>query len=182
MTAELYDAWIALQEFLERGGGVLRIILVVTFVMWIMILERFLYLRTGHRTRVGEAVSAWKARRDRSSWYAHQIRRSLLSSVRQRLELPLGLIQALVAVCPLLGLLGTVTGMIEVFEVMAITGSSNARAMAGGVSRATIPTMAGMVVAISGLYFSFRLQQRAESERKRVAELLTLSRRSSHAA
>ena len=63
------------------------------------------------------------------------------------------MIQTLVALCPLLGLMGTVTGMIQVFEVMAMSGTSNARAMAAGVSRATIPTMAGMVGALSGVFF-----------------------------
>ncbi len=63
------------------------------------------------------------------------------------------MIQTFVALCPLLGLLGTVTGMIQVFEVMAISGSGNARSMAAGVSRATIPTMAGMVGALSGVFF-----------------------------
>ncbi len=76
------------------------------------------------------------------------------------------------AVCPLLGLLGTVTGMIHVFDVMAIQGSGNARAMAAGISMATTPTMAGMVVALSGLFFSSRLQQRAGLERQKAADLL----------
>ena len=62
------------------------------------------------------------------------------------------MIQPFVALCPLLGLLGTVTGMISVFEVMAVSGSGNARSMAAGVSRATIPTMAGMVGALSGVF------------------------------
>ena len=57
----------------------------------------------------------------------------------------------------MLGLLGTVTGMIEVFDVMAISGSGNARGMAGGVSQATLPTMAGMVAALSGMIFSIQL-------------------------
>ena len=61
------------------------------------------------------------------------------------LELQRGLqiIKSLVALCPMLGLLGTVTGMIEVFDVMAIAGSGNVRGMAGGISKATLPTMAG---------------------------------------
>ena len=54
--------------------------------------------------------------------------------------------------CPLLGLLGTVTGMIEVFNVMAVTGGGDAKSMAGGVERSTIPTMAGMVSALSKAY------------------------------
>ena len=39
--------------------------------------------------------------------------------------------------------------MVEVFDVMAVTGSGNARAMAAGISKATLPTMAGLVVALS---------------------------------
>ena len=62
------------------------------------------------------------------------------------------MVETLVALCPLLGLLGTVTGMIAVFEVMAVTGGGNARSMASGVSMATIPTMAGMVGALSGVF------------------------------
>ena len=50
-------------------------------------------------------------------------------------------IPTLIALLPLLGLLGTVTGMIQVFDVMASLGSGNPRAMANGVSAATIPTM-----------------------------------------
>jgi len=52
----------------------------------------------------------------------------------------------------LLGLMGTVTGMITVFDVMAVSGTGNARSMAAGVSKATIPTMAGMVGALSGVF------------------------------
>ena len=75
---------------------------------------------------------------------------------------------------PMFGLLGTVTGMIEVFDVMAATGSSNARAMASGVSKATIPTMAGMVSTIPGIYFVTNLQRRASRETQRVADVLSL--------
>ena len=52
----------------------------------------------------------------------------------------------------MIGLLGTVTGMIQVFEVMAAQGTGDARAMAGGVSAATLPTLSGMVLALSGIY------------------------------
>ena len=61
-------------------------------------------------------------------------------------------IKTMVALCPLLGLLGTVTGMIEVFNIMAVTGGGDAKSMAGGVQQATIPTMAGMVAALSGVF------------------------------
>lgn len=52
----------------------------------------------------------------------------------------------------------------EVFDVMAITGTGSARSMASGVSKATIPTMAGMVGALSGVFASTYLQRKAKRE------------------
>jgi len=77
-----------------------------------------------------------------------------------------------VAICPLLGLLGTVTGMIEVFDVMAAAGNSNPRAMASGVTKATIPTMSGLLAALSGLYFSVQLKRFAQKETDKLNEAL----------
>ena len=82
------------------------------------------------------------------------------------------LIKVLIAICPLLGLLGTVTGMIAVFDVMTYSGGGNARAMAGGVSMATIPTMAGMVAALSGVYFGTWLEHKAQVETEKLEDLL----------
>ena len=78
----------------------------------------------------------------------------------------------LIALCPLFGLLGTVTGMIDVFTVLAITGGGDARSMAGGVSRATIPTMAGMVAALSGVLGNIYLDRLATRRRERIDEQL----------
>ncbi len=169
----LFDQWVAIQDFMGRGGQVLIGIAVLTFWLWTLIVERFMYMRRGHPEEVKRVLDAWDRRAEKASWYAHQIRRALISEASAKAHRSVGMIQVLVALCPLLGLLGTVTGMIEVFDVMAITGSSNARAMASGVSKATIPTMAGMVVALSGLYFSVRLKQWADDEEERLADLLT---------
>jgi biopolymer transport protein ExbB len=56
---------------------------------------------------------------------------------------------------------------------MAFSGNGNPRAMAGGVSRATIPTMAGMVAAISGFLFSVALERRAQQSAEHVANELS---------
>ena len=84
------------------------------------------------------------------------------------------MIEALVVVCPLLGLLGTVTGMIEVFYVMAVTGGGDAKQMSGGVAKATIPTMAGMVGALSGIFSSTWLKQKANREIELLEDHLTM--------
>jgi len=164
----------AVRGFLETGGPVLFLIGLTTLAMWTLILERFWYFRRLHPVERQRVQSTWESRDDRESWNAHQIRRLFVSEVQIKLDSGLTMIKTLVALCPLLGLLGTVTGMIEVFDVMAIAGSGNARAMASGVSRATIPTMAGMVAALSGLILSVQLERYARDETQRVADSLTI--------
>jgi biopolymer transport protein ExbB len=169
----LADPLEAVLDFMERGGDILYLILAVTFFMWALILERQWYYRRLFPAEAREVIETWRARQDQTSWYAHRVRDLLISRVRQNLQHSLLVVKTLVAVCPLLGLLGTVTGMIEVFDVMAIAGGGNVRAMAAGVSKATIPTMAGMVAALSGLYFSVSMERFAQRETERVADHLT---------
>jgi len=86
----------------------------------------------------------------------------------------LALIKALIALAPLFGLLGTVTGMITVFEVMAMTGGGDAKAMSSGVSMATIPTMAGMVAALSGVFGFTYLERLAKNEKQLMEDKMTM--------
>jgi biopolymer transport protein ExbB len=168
----LGEAVFQVRDFIEAGGNVLFAIALVTFVMWTCLLERFWYLRTGHRREAKRIQELWHARADHASWGAHQIRRLLVSEVDLRLTRGMSLIKTCVAICPLFGLLGTVTGMVEVFDVMAIAGSGNVRGMASGVWRATVPTMAGMVGAISGMIVSVVLERRVRDEAERIADRL----------
>ena len=163
-----------IRDFFELGGPVLNVIAIVTLFMWMLIIERLVYLRTGHRKLIRQAHVYWDARTEYSSWKAHQIRDRIISQVSASAERNMALIKTCVALCPLLGLLGTVTGMIEVFEVMAISGSGNPRSMASGVSKATVPTMAGMVAALSGVAMSAYLENKARRERDFIADELII--------
>ena len=165
----------AIRDFVERGGGVLLVIGAVLLMMWTLMLERVYYFRFVQPTRAQQVLAEWRARDERASWYAAQIRRLLISEIRIELGRTIPIIKTLISLCPLLGLLGTVTGMIEVFDVMALAGG-NSRAMAAGVSKATIPTMAGMVAALSGLILSVQLEGFAERETDRIAERLAPER------
>jgi biopolymer transport protein ExbB len=169
-----FEAVGAVRDFVEQGGNVLLVIAFVTAVMWALIYERFWYFRTDHKREVQRAKRIWTTRTDHSSWSAHQIRRMLVSDVRLKLQRNLGPINTVVKLCPMLGLLGTVTGMIEVFDVMALSGSGNARGMAAGVSKATLPTMAGMVAALSGMLFAVQLDRFTSDESERVADGLEI--------
>ena len=61
---------------------------------------------------------------------------------------PDGAPRAVVALCPLLGLLGTVTGMIDTFRVITLFGTSDPKLMSGGISEALVTTELGLAVAI----------------------------------
>ncbi|MAY56487.1 MotA/TolQ/ExbB proton channel family protein [Pseudohongiella sp. SYSU M77423] len=164
MYFALLDLSDAISDFMARGGGVLWIIGVLLLVMWSLIFERLWYLHSTHAKRVKHTLAAWAGRSDTKSWKAQQIRNMMVSQISLDLRSTMPIIETLVVVCPLLGLLGTVTGMIEVFYVMALTGGGDAKSMAGGVSKATIPTMAGMVGALSGIFASNWLKSRIDRD------------------
>jgi len=167
-----YEAVAAIRSFMELGGDVLWGIMFVLFLMWTYILERIWYIYKVHPHRKRAILAAWESRADTTSWYAKQIRDGMISETSLALKSNIGFIKALIAICPLLGLLGTVTGMITVFDVMTYSGGGNARAMAGGVSMATVPTMAGMVAALSGVYFGTWLEHKANTESEKLEDLL----------
>jgi len=167
-------AYEQLLDFLTAGGNVLVIIMVVTFLMWAFIIERIVYWAIAKDGTHKKAQRAWANRDDHKSWYAHAIREKLLSDAREDFIRFNFFIKVLVAITPLLGLLGTVTGMVEVFNVMAATGTSNARLMAGGITKATIPTMAGLVASLSGLIFINMFESNVKKSDARLSESLEI--------
>jgi biopolymer transport protein ExbB len=79
------------------------------------------------------------------------------------LERGLGLLETVAAIAPLLGLLGTVFGMIQVFEVVSLQGVGQAQSLSGGISQALITTAAGLSIGIPALvaynYFSGKAER-----------------------
>lgn len=163
-----------IQAFIELGGPVIWALLAACLLMWFLILERIWFIRFSWPTRFGKIIRDWEARSDRISWKARSIRDEQVSRASMDLHALLPLIQILVVLCPLLGLLGTVTGMIGVFDVIALSGNDDAQAMARGVYRATIPTMSGLVVSLTGIFFTVQLRLLADREADRVADRLAL--------
>ena len=172
MFYAITEAFNTLRDFMSAGGSVLWLIAILAAFMWAIILERVWYFNSGHKDYMSELKSEWESISDHSSWKAQQIKDKLISQAKEAVNKHLPLINTCVALSPLFGLLGTVTGMIEVFQVMAFTGGGDARSMAGGVSKATLPTMAGMTTALSGVFATIYLNAARNREEILIKEVI----------
>ncbi len=166
------DSYFALRNFFDAGGPVLTVIFVVAVVLWSLIIERYWYHWQVFPGQLAALRSKWSGVPPSRVPQARKSLRKDLGVLHRQLNGPLYLIRALIALCPLLGLLGTVTGMIHVFDTLSFSGTGNPRAMAAGVSMATIPTMSGLVVALSGFIFSIRLQRGSEAKIRLATDVL----------
>lgn len=188
----LRDSWLRFLEYMQTGGIVMWPLAAVSLVMWLLIVDRVFFIRRLHRKGMSfhtawEHVQAGSYPESRQYDGAvtmlvtrfiqarsgdRQLDRYVLDEIVMRFNRSLvdrlAVIGVLAAIAPLLGLLGTVTGMITTFDVLAIFGTGNAKAMAGGISEALITTQTGLLIAIPGLYMKGFLDRRACNLTKRI--------------
>jgi biopolymer transport protein ExbB len=170
MPFEPLELLIDVEEFLRAGGPVVRALLVLAILLWALIFERLIFYRTVMPKLLESIRTTWDSRAEHESWYAKKLKKRYVAEAERKIRGSLPMIRAFVALCPLVGLLGTVTGMIQVFEVMAVLGTGNAREMASGVSAATLPTLAGMVLALSGMYPIARFEHIVKTQARELRD------------
>jgi len=161
-------------DMVELGGNILLAIVFMAVVIGSLVLERIGYLRFVYPAQRDRAVVLWRSRDPRGNWYALHLRQLIISRLRRSLGRNINLTKTLIKLCPLLGLLGTVLGMLEVFDAVAATGTNNPRSTASGVSKATVTTMAGMVVAIASMLAVNIVARRLTAEGNKLNELLDI--------
>ena len=156
----------AVSDLVQDGGPFVVWIFACGVLMWTLTLERIWFFWRVLPKQAKAMQGQWHARKDHSSWCARQVRQALISRLNGAMTAGFPVLEVLVPLSPLLGLIGTVSGMLEVFDSMAIRGSADARTMASGVSHAMICTMTGLAVSITGLYpvHYFRTRARRETE------------------
>ena len=115
------DTLAEMGKFMDSGGNVLWMIVILLFFMWTLIFERVWYLTKSCPRVLKIKIDVWSGRKDRRSKFALQIREKVISEAALQIDNNMMMIKTLIAVAPLFGLLGTVTGMITVFDVMAFT-------------------------------------------------------------
>ena len=158
---------------LSRDGGPFVFwIFSAGVLLWTLILERYWYFARVLPKEIAAAQAEWLARKDKTSWCARQIRTAMISRLNTKMTASFPVMQVLVPMSPLLGLIGTVTGMLQVFDSMALRGNADARSMASGVSAAMICTMTGLAVSITGLYPVHYFRSRATRETELLADKL----------
>ncbi len=175
MPDAMAAAFTSLDALFRAGGPVLFLIFAAALTLWTLIAERWWFHRRILPRQLAAIRAEWRARPRHQGWSARQIRRSLIGEARGAMQANAGLMHVLIPLCPLLGLIGTVSGMLDVFDVMAIRGLVDARAMADGVSRAMVCTLAGLGVSISGLFFVRHYSELALRKSRQLAEELSLS-------
>jgi biopolymer transport protein ExbB len=169
-------------EIILAGGWLMAPILICSTLAVAITIERFWTLRSSKviPEGLGATVEDWATRHELDQRHLEQLRAesplgriyasALVNRKRPReiikeavedtgrhvvhdLERFLNTLGTIAGISPLLGLLGTVIGMIEVFSAIMISGVGDANVLAGGISQALITTAAGLTVAIPSYFF-----------------------------
>ena len=175
-------------EYIDTGGPVMYPLLMVSVLMFFLVIKKFLEMREfskGDRPirecleslgKPGFTAAPWQRDiiknflADRT--FDEDLDRSIMEALKMRqnsfIERYIKSIAILASVAPLLGLLGTVTGMITTFMVIATSGTGDAKALASGISEALITTQTGLVVAVPGLFLANYLRRNSEKLKARM--------------
>ena len=185
-----------MSEYIGKGGlGVMGTLLVAALLLWYALGYRMLILKRGSHGTLRKIIETYKKdnRRNPAGVVDTAVRLGLKAieisgaPLRSRLDeafVPLEttlskfttLVQSIVAVAPLLGLLGTVDGMIETFEALGdMSLFSQSGGIAGGISQALFTTQLGLAVALPGLVVGRILDRRQtllENELEEIKDIL----------
>jgi biopolymer transport protein ExbB len=180
------------QAFFKKGGIVMYPLALVAILALLLCLERFLVLSyRGHLsrrfirklnalvkdTRYEDAASLCLKKEtslsmvlfavlNRARETREDAERSLQEALlreQPKLDRRMGLLAAMGTIAPLLGLLGTVTGIITLFTVITEVGTNDARVLAGGISEALVTTETGLVIAIPVMILHGLLSEKIET-------------------
>ncbi len=179
-------------ELIQKGGITMYPIILLSVIALAVFLERLISLRKEKyvpkafyeqlvsllkKKNINEAVEVCKANKSALAKISETIITNTDLPLSRLLEVAeesgrsevskldkfLPSLQTIVAIAPLLGLLGTVLGMIKIFDVIALQGTGSAEALSSGIAEALITTAAGLVVAIPAQIFYFIAKARADA-------------------
>jgi biopolymer transport protein ExbB len=175
-------------EHVETGGWVMIPLIAVSLLMFLLIVKKYLDLQAFSKNDrpVAELIRTYEQSKAAGAFWQRAIfepflerrtfddnlDKNIIESLRIRQEDYLNrytkMIIILASIAPLLGLLGTVGGMITTFSVISQFGTGNAKALASGISEALITTQTGLIVAVPGLFLANYLDRRVRQGQERM--------------
>lgn len=195
-----------LYETLAKGGPIMIPLLFISILALAVVIERALFLRrkrilkpevvslVSRIEKPDEVVRALDALQEQEGPFLNIVRAGLVNRGRPRdeikeaildqgrqesisLERGLSILETIAGIAPLLGLLGTVLGMIRVFGVISEQGLGQTQLLSGGISQALITTVVGLSIAIPTLvaynYFTHKVENLVLEIEKNSSHLLT---------
>ena len=160
-----------LNELITRGGPVLYLLFILTLIIFYIVFNKYFFVFVEKKEWLSSKLDNFINSNPPDSIKLVQVEKTFLSEFNRTSHQNIKLLDGLIGMCPMIGLLGTVYGMIEVFEVLSFLGTGNPRAMSSGVAKATIPTMASMVITLFGLYFRQDIGVRLEKSNKEIKDI-----------
>lgn len=193
-------------EMLSRGGIVMIPLLLISVLALAVVIERALFLRTSRilkphvvklisriekpeeaemalsqlKDEEGPFLNIMRAGLEKRTQPRDEIKEAILDQGRQEthaLEKGLVILETIAGIAPLLGLLGTVLGMIKVFQVISEQGLGQTQLLSGGISEALITTVVGLSIAIPTLvaynYFTHKVERLVLEIEKHSSHLMT---------
>ena len=183
----------AILEMLICGGPVMIPIFIVSLVIWILIVGKYRWLKREDINQgifTDKIISFLKKEKKEEIVELSSVtpgilsrtvkalandesktRKSLLNILQEimheeypLLEENLSMIASLASIAPLLGLLGTVSGMVATFDSITLFGTGDPQSLAKGISQALITTQSGLIVAIPALFFHNHLLKKVNQQ------------------
>ncbi|MBC6413408.1 MAG: MotA/TolQ/ExbB proton channel family protein [Chromatiales bacterium] len=140
------------------GIEILLALAISALLMWSLIIERYLYFVFNHKYLRARYLRLWQKVYHRTMAERRLLKCYYLSEYRLHGERGIRWIQQLSKVSLLLGLLGTVLSLIAIFESQLFSASNINHQISTGISGAIIPTTAGLLISLSGLFGAYHLQ------------------------
>ena len=186
-------------DYLLKGGFVILPIILTSVVMWSLIFARLFWFKNVNKNdisiqEINKILLNQEKTTQKQGLKAFVLKKFLSEQtgiydldsriideaviiIKKYLNRHIAAITILAAVSPLFGLLGTVTGMIDTFDVITYFGTGNPRAMAAGISEALVTTQTGLMVAIPGMFMSVILARKAKRAADSIEETAMVMKR-----
>lgn len=146
-----------MKEILESGGVVIYILICLSIVVLAIVLEKsWYYLKKENNRNVNSKIVIRElilSKKVKSFEHLEEIAREFALKLTFVLDNKLWILSLISHIAPLLGLFGTITGMIKAFSAIAVAGSGDPKILAEGIAEALITTAGGIVVAVPTTLF-----------------------------